>query len=73
MQLALNALWSYLFFGLCNVLLASIEIVLLLLIIYETFLVFKKIDKKAAMLLIPYMAWVSFAIILTVSILVLNW
>lgn len=72
-QLALNALWSYLFFGLCNVLLASIEIVILLLVIYETYLVFKKIDKKAAMLLIPYMAWVSFATILTVSILVLNW
>jgi tryptophan-rich sensory protein len=72
-QLVLNALWSYLFFGLCNVLLASIEIVILLLVIYETYLVFKKIDKKAAMLLVPYMAWVSFATILTVSILVLNW
>ena len=72
-QLALNALWSYLFFGLCNVLLASIEIVILLLVIFETYLIFKKIDKKAAMLLIPYMAWVSFATILTVSILILNW
>ena len=48
-QLALNALWSYLFFGLCNVLLASIEIVILLLVIFETYLIFKKIDKKAAM------------------------
>ena len=72
-QLALNALWSYLFFGLSNVLLASIEIVILLLVIFETYLIFKKIDKKAAMLLIPYMAWVSFATILTVSILILNW
>lgn len=72
-QLALNALWSYLFFGLHNVLLASIEIVILLLVIFETYLIFKKIDKKASYLLIPYMAWVSFATILTVSILVLNW
>lgn len=71
-QLALNALWSYLFFGLNNLLLASIEIVLLLLIIYETYLIFKKIDKKASYLLIPYMMWVGFATVLTLSIYVLN-
>lgn len=72
-QLVLNALWSYLFFGLKNVLLASIEIVILLLVIFETYQVFNKIDKKASYLLIPYMVWVSFATLLTVSILVLNW
>lgn len=72
-QLAFNALWSYLFFGLHNVLLASIEIVLLLLLIYETFLIFKKIDKNASYLLIPYMLWVGFATILTISIYVLNY
>lgn len=71
-QLTLNALWSYLFFGLNNILLASIEIVLLLLIIYETYLIFKKIDKKASYLLIPYMLWVGFATILTITIYFLN-
>ena len=71
-QLALNALWSYLFFGLNNILLASIEIVLLLLIIYETYLIFKKIDKKASYLLIPYMLWVGFASVLTTTIYFLN-
>ena len=71
-QLALNALWSFLFFGIQNVLLAGIEIILLLLIIYETYLVFKPIDKKASQLLIPYMAWVSFATLLNVSIYFLN-
>ncbi|MCU0350973.1 MAG: tryptophan-rich sensory protein [Flavobacterium sp.] len=71
-QLALNALWSYLFFGLHNILLALIEIILLWLIIYETYLIFKKIDKKAAYLLIPYLAWVGFATILTGSIYWLN-
>lgn len=71
-QLALNALWSYLFFGLNNLLLASIEIILLLLLIYETYLIFKKLDKKASYLLIPYMAWVSFATVLTISIYFLN-
>lgn len=71
-QLGLNAMWSYLFFGLNNLLLASLEIVLLLLIIYENFLIFKKIDKKASYLLIPYMLWVAFATLLTVTIYFLN-
>jgi tryptophan-rich sensory protein len=71
-QLLLNALWSYLFFGLNNVLLALIEIILLWLIIYETYHIFKQIDKKASYLLIPYLAWVGFATILTGSIFWLN-
>lgn len=71
-QLAFNALWSYLFFALHNVLLASIEIVILLLMIFETYVIFKKIDKKASYMLIPYMLWVGFATILTVTIYFLN-
>lgn len=67
-QLGLNALWSYLFFGLNNVFLAAIEVILLLLLIYETYLKFKPINKNAGYLLIPYMAWVSFASVLTWSI-----
>jgi translocator protein len=71
-QLALNALWSLIFFKLHNLLLASIEVVLLLLMIFETYTQFKKIDKIAGLLLIPYLAWVSFASILTISIWYLN-
>ena len=71
-QLLLNALWSYLFFGLNNILLALIEIILLWLIIYETYYIFKQIDKRAGYLLIPYLAWVGFATILTGSIYWLN-
>ena len=71
-QLALNALWSYLFFGLSNLLLASIEILLLLLIIFETYSIFKKIDKNAGLLFIPYIIWVAFASLLTITIFVLN-
>lgn len=71
-QLLLNALWSYLFFGLNNVLLALIEIILLWLVIYETYHIFRQIDKKASYLLIPYLAWVGFATILTGSIFWLN-
>jgi len=71
-QLLLNALWSYLFFGLNNVLLALIEVILLWLVIYETFHIFKKIDKKAAYLFIPYLIWVAFAAVLNGSIYYLN-
>lgn len=71
-QLGLNALWSYLFFGLHNPLLALIEIILLWLMIFETYNMFKKINKTVGLLLLPYLAWVSFAAILNASIWWLN-
>ena len=71
-QFGLNALWSYLFFGLHNPLLALAEIVLLWLMIFETYNLFKRIDKTAGLLFIPYLAWVSFATILNASIWWLN-
>lgn len=71
-QLGLNALWSYLFFGLQNPLLALIEIILLWLMIFETYNQFQKINKTASLLLIPYLAWVSFATLLNFSIWWLN-
>lgn len=71
-QLTLNAIWSYLFFGLKNPLLALVEIALLWLMIYETYLKFIKINKTAGYLLIPYMAWVAFAAVLNASIWWLN-
>lgn len=71
-QLALNALWSYLFFGLHNPLLAGLEIIILWLMIYETYIQFAKINKMAGFLLIPYLLWVSFATVLNGSIWWLN-
>jgi translocator protein len=71
-QLALNALWSYLFFGLFNPLLALVEIVLLWLMILETYLAFRPVNKIAAWLLLPYLAWVAFAALLNASIWWLN-
>ncbi|RXR21295.1 tryptophan-rich sensory protein [Flavobacterium amnicola] len=72
MQLLLNALWSILFFGLCNPFLAFIEILLLWLLIFETIKAFGKIDSLASKLLYPYLAWVSFATVLNGSIWYLN-
>lgn len=71
-QLALNALWSYLFFGLMNPMLAGIEIILLWLFVYETYTQFAKINKIAGYLFLPYLAWVSFAMVLNGSIWWLN-
>ena len=71
-QLALNALWSYLFFGLKNPMLAGLEIVILWLMIYETYIEFAKINKIAGYLFIPYFLWVSFATVLNASIWWLN-
>lgn len=71
-QLALNALWSYLFFGLQNPMLAGLEIIVLWLMIFETYIQFAKINKIAGYLFIPYLAWVSFAAVLNGSIWWLN-
>ena len=71
-QLVLNAFWSYMFFGLQNILLALIEIILLWLFIFETYKKFKTINKTSGYLFIPYLAWVSFATILNASLWYLN-
>jgi len=71
-QLGLNAIWSFIFFYLHNPFLALVEIVLLWLMIYETYNQFKLIDKKAALLMIPYLAWVIFAMILNGAVWWLN-
>ncbi len=71
-QLILNSLWSILFFGLQNPLLAFIEIIILWIAILMTIIKFHKISKAASYLLIPYILWVSFASILNLSIYLLN-
>ena len=71
-QLAFNALWSILFFGLKSPIAAFIGIFLLWLAIYLTIKKFLQFSKFAGWLLIPYLAWVSFAAILNLSIVLLN-
>jgi benzodiazapine receptor len=71
-QLALNGLWSYLFFGLKNPMLAGLEIIVLWLLIYETYIQFNKINKISGYLMLPYLGWVSFALVLNACIWWLN-
>lgn len=71
-QLFLNLLWSFIFFGLQNPVLAFLEIAVLWIAIFMTIKLFLPISKNAVYLLIPYIAWVSFALILNLSIALLN-
>ena len=71
-QLALNVLWSILFFGLKSPSAAFVGIVLLWLAIFLTIKNFLKISMFAGWFLIPYIAWVSLASVLNLSIIILN-
>lgn len=67
-QLALNTLWSFIFFGLRNPGAAFAEIIILWFAILATIIAFAKISRPAAWLLVPYILWVSFAVYLNYSI-----
>jgi tryptophan-rich sensory protein len=67
-QLAFNALWSWLFFAWHRGALAFADIVLLLVLIVATIAAFARIHAFAAWLLVPYLAWVSFATALSYSV-----
>ena len=71
-QLALNLAWSLIFFGLRRPDLAMIEIAVLLAAIVATTAAFARIDRPAAWMMAPYIAWVSFASLLNFAIWRLN-
>jgi len=71
-QLALNALWSFLFFGLRSPLLGLAGIIPLWIFIAFNIWAFWKIDKQAGYLLVPYIVWVSIATALNYYVWILN-
>ena len=71
-QLVLNSLWSILFFGLKSIFYSFIEIIVLWIVVTVTIVKFYRIDRKAGLLLIPYILWTSFAMILNFYIWALN-
>ncbi len=71
-QLALNAAWSPTFFGAQQIGLALVVIVAMWLAIGATIRAAWPIDKSAALLLVPYWAWVSFATVLNAALWKLN-
>ena len=72
LQLGLNLLWSFLFFGQQSPGWALLEIGLLWLAILATLWAFHKVSRVAAWLLLPYLLWVSFAAYLNWQIWFLN-
>ena len=71
-QLALNLLWSGVFFGLQAPGLGLVEILILWAAILATILAFRQKSLVAAFLLVPYLAWVTFAAALNAGIWLLN-
>jgi tryptophan-rich sensory protein len=71
-QLFANALWTWIFFVWHNGALSLAEIVALWLLIASTIRAFWRLHRLAALLLVPYLAWVSFATALTASLWRLN-
>lgn len=71
-QLALNGLWSVIFFGMRLPAYAFAEILLLWIAIAATIVWFWRSVPAAGLLLVPYLAWVSFASVLNGSIWLLN-
>jgi len=67
-QLALNVAWSAIFFGLRQPGWAFVEIVLLWALILATVIAFRRISPTAGYLLLPYLAWVTFAAALNLAI-----
>ena len=71
-QMFFNLIWPIIFFGFGNYLLAFIDILLLLVLIFLTMKSFYKTSKTATYLLIPYILWVSFASFLNLTFLMIN-
>jgi translocator protein len=71
-QLAVNALWTWLFFAWRQGALAFAEILLLWVLIVLTIVLFSRVSRLAAALLVPYLAWLTFAAALNLSVWRLN-
>ena len=71
-QLILNLIWSFLFFGLRSPLYGLVDILFLWTMILVTIAQFSKVSTLAAALLIPYILWVTFATGLNLGIFLLN-
>jgi tryptophan-rich sensory protein len=67
-QLALNCAWSFLFFGMRSTGGGLVDIALLFAAIAATVLAFRRVRPAAALLMLPYLAWVGYATALNVAI-----
>lgn len=71
-QLLLNAIWTPAFFGLRSLLAGLVVIALLDIALLFTVILFWRLRRAAAALMLPYLAWISFATVLNAAIFRLN-
>jgi tryptophan-rich sensory protein len=71
-QLAINVMWSLVFFGGHNIFGGLVLILILWIAILINIIVFYRISKAAGLILIPYLIWVSIATYLNYSVFILN-
>lgn len=71
-QFALNLMWSWAFFGLQSPLFGFIVIVVLWIAIFVNIILYARVSKIAAAILIPYIVWVTIASALNFSVYILN-
>jgi tryptophan-rich sensory protein len=71
-HLVFNATWSIIFFALHNMILALVVLVILIALIINLILSFRRVKMISAYLMIPYLLWCCFALILNTSLIILN-
>ena len=71
-HLVFNATWSIIFFALHNMILALVVLVILIALIINLILSFRRVKMISAYLMIPYLLWCCFALILNISLIFLN-
>jgi tryptophan-rich sensory protein len=72
LQLIVNGLWSWIFFGRHMIGAALVDLLLLVLLVILTLVAFFRVDRKAGILLTPYLLWICFAAALNFQIWRLN-
>ena len=71
-HLFFNTTWSIVFFVFHNILLALINLIIIILFIIFLMMRFKKVSYLSFILMIPYLLWCAYALILNLSLLILN-
>ncbi len=71
-HLAVNLLWTVIFFGLRSINGGFVVMIILWLMILVLIILFRKISRLSSILIIPYFLWVTFALILNAGIMILN-
>jgi len=71
-HLFFNAIWSVIFFGFHQVLIALIDLIIILAFIIWLMKIYYQINKISFVLMIPYLLWSSYALVLNATIFYLN-